>query len=196
MSFSKGYLRVLEANRNKEEPSKYYKGLELEVDIPDKDPEELSVEELMSQVKAPEHPETAEDRLIKKLGFRESTNNYKAVNSAGYLGKYQQGAMMLIDLGIVKRGTNNKGLDDPQNWNHGLSKEKYLSDKDLQERLIREEIKLNKRYLGNAARDDKDLYGLLSAAHLLGAFGAKKRKGKDGNGTTFHEYYQLGISAY
>ena len=38
--------------------------------------------------------------ILDAIGFRESTNNYKAVNRLGYLGKYQFGQKTLRAIGI------------------------------------------------------------------------------------------------
>lgn len=47
------------------------------------------------------------DDFLAALRQRESGNNYKAVNSYGYLGAYQFGEAALIDLGYVPRDGNN-----------------------------------------------------------------------------------------
>lgn len=44
------------------------------------------------------------------LGFRESSNNYQAVNSIGYMGKYQFGAVALIDLKYLYPKTSQQML--------------------------------------------------------------------------------------
>lgn len=159
------------------------------------EPKEVIVETPKSEYKI-EKSDDKMEKLIAKLGYRESRNKYDAVNSYGYIGKYQQGALMLADLGYVRKGTKNSGLRDPRNWKKGMSMEKFLKDEKLQEELIRKELVLNKRYLGNSIRDEKDLYGMLSAAHLLGAGGAKKRGGKDAFGASFDEYYKMGLSVF
>lgn len=50
------------------------------------------------------------DKLKSALGMRESSNNYKAVNQFGYIGKYQFGATALIDLGYLARNTSQQTL--------------------------------------------------------------------------------------
>ena len=37
------------------------------------------------------------------IGKRESGNNYKSVNSVGYIGKYQMGEAAMIDAGYYKK---------------------------------------------------------------------------------------------
>ena len=130
------------------------------------------------------------------LGQRESSNNYKAVNGGNYIGKYQMGAMALIDIGLVKKGTKNRGLDDPSNWEQG-SKEQFLNDPELQEKSMDKMLNINAGYLGGAKGETQGkIAGMLAASHLLGAGGAKKGPGgKDGNGTTWSEYYKLGMNS-
>ena len=52
--------------------------------------------------------------FLNALGQRESSGNYQAVNSVGYLGKYQVGEAALIDAGYYTDGDT-----DPYNnlWN-------------------------------------------------------------------------------
>ena len=43
------------------------------------------------------------DEFFEALGFQESSNSYNKVNRIGYLGKYQMGESVLIDLGYYKK---------------------------------------------------------------------------------------------
>lgn len=45
------------------------------------------------------------DAFIAAIKFKESTNNYSAVNQLGYIGAYQFGCAALEDLGYIKKGT-------------------------------------------------------------------------------------------
>ena len=47
------------------------------------------------------------DDFYNDLGARESGGNYKAVNTAGYIGKYQMGEAAMVDAGYYKRKPNN-----------------------------------------------------------------------------------------
>ncbi|WP_425409006.1 hypothetical protein [Hyphococcus sp.] len=51
------------------------------------------------------------DDFFDALGLRESSDNYQAVNSAGFLGRYQLGEPALIDVGIY---TDDGNFEDAQ----------------------------------------------------------------------------------
>ena len=126
------------------------------------------------------------------LRRKESSGDYTAVNRFNYLGGYQMGATALIDIGLVKKGTKNSGLDDPKNWNDGLSKEAFLSSSQLQDSAVESYTNKNKKYLGSTYTNasESERRGLLAAAHLLGAGGAKKNMSSvDANGVSGNDYY-------
>lgn len=141
------------------------------------------------------------------LGKKESSNNYSAVNRLNYLGKYQMGAAMLTDLGYVKKGTNNRELDNPDSWTgkNGIdSKEKFLSSQSVQEIAMDAELELNeKRLLKMGVIDEnstaQERAGFLSTSHLLGTGGARDMKNgivkSDANGVTGNTYYALGYAS-
>ena len=125
------------------------------------------------------------DKFLDDIGFRESSNNYKAVNQFGYLGKYQFGRKTL----------NAIGLKDISNY-------EFLSDPTIQELAMAELLQRNKRTLRREIEKYQGkvingIYitesGILAAAHLGGAGNVKKffRKGyefEDGNGTKMTSY--------
>ena len=130
------------------------------------------------------------------LGQRESSNDYQAVNQLNYLGKYQFGGAALADIGLVKKGTKNRQLDNNNNWTIPGGKEGFLNDTSLQENTMDKMLNLNAKYLGSEKGDSQgEIAGMLSASHLLGAGGAKKRGGSDANGTTWREYFNLGMKS-
>ena len=59
-------------------------------------------------------------KLLQKVALnRESSGNYQAINSGGYAGGYQMGAMALETLGYLKEGSSLKGnlsMQNPANW--------------------------------------------------------------------------------
>ena len=126
--------------------------------------------------------------FLDAVGHRESTNNYKAVNQFGYLGKYQFGRKTL----------NAIGLDD-------ISNREFLANPSIQEEAMLILLKKNKHTLRREIRKNvgdtiNGIYitesGILAAAHLAGAGNVKKffRKGyefKDGNGTKMTSYLIL-----
>lgn len=136
--------------------------------------------------------------LAKIMASSESDFRVSVVNPDGYLGEFQMGAAALIEAGLVKRGTSNRGLENPANWNNGLSKSKYLADRQLQHNAwaayTNSQIRqLGSRYTG--AKDIKDKFGVVAAAHLLGPAGSKKLTNVDGNGVTGNSYYDMAAVA-
>ena len=123
--------------------------------------------------------------FLQDVGFRESTNNYKAVNQFGYLGKYQFGRKTLNAIGF-KNVSNREFLANPS-----IQEEAMLVLLKRNKRTLRREIK---KYVGKTING---VYitesGLLAAAHLAGAGNVRRffRKGyefRDGNGTKMTSY--------
>ena len=123
--------------------------------------------------------------FLQDIGFRESTNDYKAVNQFGYLGKYQFGRKTLNAIGF-KDISNREFLANPS-----IQEEAMLVLLQKNKRTLRREIK---KYVGKTING---VYitesGLLAAAHLAGAGNVRRffRKGyefKDGNGTKMTSY--------
>ena len=123
--------------------------------------------------------------FLDAIGFRESSNNYKAVNQFGYLGKYQFGRKTLNAIGF-----------------ENISNREFLANPSIQEEAMFVLLKRNKhtlrreikKYVGKTING---IYitesGILAAAHLGGAGNVKRffRKGwefKDGNGTKMTSY--------
>ena len=141
-------------------------------------------------------PEKATESLTDILGMSESSNNYKAKNSIGYVGKYQFGGMALEDTGYKIKGkwTGKDGVNSEEDWlNNPEAQEKAMSD------LVRRNTSaLNKwgtfDHVGtvfngvNVTRD-----GILAASHLVGAKGVDRmfesgKVPKDDFGTTALKY--------
>ena len=126
--------------------------------------------------------------FLNDIGLRESTNNYKAVNKFGYLGKYQFGRKTLNSIGF-KNITNRQFLSEPK-----IQEEAMLVLLKKNKRTLRREIK---KYVGKTIGG---IYvtesGILAAAHLGGAGNVRKffRNGKDfkdGLGTSITSYMAL-----
>lgn len=150
------------------------------------------------EIKAPEVKVVAKTHyaFLEAVGMRESSNNYKAVNQFGYLGKYQFGRETLNGLGYSN-----------------ISNREFLRSPDLQEQAMEDLLVHNKKILRRYIEQYEGkvingIYitesGILAAAHLAGAGNVKRffRKGyefKDGNGTKMTSYmkkfsnYQLDI---
>lgn len=134
----------------------------------------------------------------KVMASSESTFNASAENPDGFIGEFQMGAAALIEAGLVKPGTNNRGLDNPANWKNGLSKSKFLNDRQLQHNAFAAYTNKQIQYLGSRFTGSKsscDKVGVIAAAHLLGPNGSKNLKAVDGNGTSGNSYYDMGRTA-
>ena len=136
-----------------------------------------------------------------KIGEKESGGKYDAVNTLGYLGKYQFGALALQDMGLVKKGTSLKGLDDPANWNIEGGKKAFLNNPQLQEDTMVKYTKqnfatLNRIGVINDKSSQQEIAGYLAASHLLGPGGAKQlaqgKVGSDAHGTSSATYFKVG----
>lgn len=123
--------------------------------------------------------------FLNDLGHRESTNNYKAVNQFGYLGKYQFGRATLNALGYDEV-SNREFLANPS-----IQEEAMYALLLHNKKILRRQIE---KYHGTTVNG---IYitesGILAAAHLAGPGNVKKffRKGyefHDGNGTKMTSY--------
>lgn len=142
---------------------------------------------------------------LAQIGKSESSTDYQAVNSIGYLGKYQMGYQALIDEGYVKSSvTSNGQMTNPNSWTgkDGItSKGDFLTNETIQESAMVGYTKKNyTRMLDNGAitqdTTKEEVGGMLAVSHLLGAGGAntwrKTGGGVDANGTSGNEYFQKG----
>lgn len=143
-----------------------------------------------------------------QIAWNESSWNYNADNRRGFLGKYQIGAAGLADLKYIKldayRLYGDRAVYYPTSWTgkDGInSKEDFLSNNGLQEKIMHEYTKLNYRYLtsNGAIKSGDDICtvaGMLGVAHLIGQGAAKNWRrsaaGQDGNGTTGTTYFNMG----
>ncbi|WP_421984341.1 TIGR02594 family protein [Roseibium sp.] len=150
------------------------------------------------------------------LGLRESTNNYAAVNSIGFSGRWQFGALALIDGDYVRSGATTRLLAENRWWlgKKGVATrldwlENKNSCQDLEmiaytrrnyRSLLnnRETKKVMETLIDNA--DKASLAGILAASHLLGAGGARKMlkgvDGSDANGVKGSQYFALLSNAF
>ena len=129
--------------------------------------------------------------FLEELSFLESSNTPDTVNRLGYIGKYQLGQMALKDLGVQIKPSEFK-----RNPN--------LLPENIQDSLVVEYMKLNKKYLGSFIDKyrGKKINGivinegaLLGGAHLVGYRAVKewlqsngRIKKVDGNGTNLEKY--------
>jgi hypothetical protein len=142
------------------------------------------------------------------LGNRESNNNYKCVNSLGYLGRWQFGKPRLYDCGISLDGWKPK--DRPAL--KVVSKEEFLNSPDLQDKIFTLHIDKWLRVIENKykkydgvlrGRNIITVSGMVAGLHLKGEGSAKYpglrqfletgQSNQDGYGTEITEYvYKFG----
>lgn len=123
--------------------------------------------------------------FLEDLGKKESNNNYKAVNTYGYMGRYQFGASTLKGLGF--KVTKDEFLNSP-----------YIQEKAMQKLLTHNKKKLQKyidQYCGKEVNGIMITEsGILAAAHLGGAGNVRKwfkgKEFKDGYGTSLSSYME------
>jgi len=126
------------------------------------------------------------DFFLEDIAFKESSNDYNAINSYGYMGKYQFGYYTLISLG------------------YNVTRTEFLNNPDLQEQAMIDLLTHNKEYLINYIEKydgtyHKGIYitesGILAAAHLAGQGNVRRffKYGtdfRDGYGTSIKYYMQ------
>lgn len=87
----------------------------------------------------------------KAVAVRESGDDYGNDKSkSGYLGRYQFGLARLMDLSDMTSRKNPKGKGDENylfKWNAGYSKNAFLTDPALQDRMFKKHIKLHAKYI-------------------------------------------------
>ena len=141
------------------------------------------------------------DKYLAELRRRETGSTagdyQQGGNQFSYIGAYQVGAPALIDQGLVKPGTTNRGLNDENNWNLPGGKQAFLNNPALQDKVATNIADRNLKVLENAgvvgSNDPPErVAGLAGASHLLGAQGLidKGLGGVDGNGTSGASYYK------
>ncbi len=122
------------------------------------------------------------EQFLLDLAGSESSGRYDAVNSLGYLGKYQMGEPALVDSGYYKSDGNkedNRFSDQFWTGKDGVkSKAGFLNNRQAQENAIREYMKIQWRYI-LASGSDRFVgqtikgylittSGILAGAHLGG----------------------------
>lgn len=152
------------------------------------------------------------ESLRKNLKQRESSGNYQAVNSLGYAGAYQFGALALVDTGQMSlekykaakaSGTYSQKsfMNNPDNWNTAGGLPGFLNNQAQQDQAFERLVGINLNRLERQGVIDEttnpaDVNGYLAVSHLLGSGGAedfsKGSNGTDANGTKASEYYELG----
>ena len=140
---------------------------------------------------------TAETESHFRIGIR---------NKQGYSGLYQFGGEALAEVGYMKKTgggwrQQNEAMKNPSNWLNGLSLQKFLSSRELQDKAYVALVNKNLQYGRGMGGDKfqqlmKDYHQVAKyakMAHLKGAGNAVKgllygRDAADGNGTSMIAY--------
>jgi len=144
--------------------------------------------------------------FLNALGYVESNNNYYAVNTFGFIGKYQFGNSALVECGVCE-SREKADIFRKQFINTPDSLKDNIWSKTNQNIAMKNFMESNKRNLYNyiAKHKNKYLYtltdtiyitesGMIAAAHLAGCSNVKKffddinHDFKDGYGTTIESY--------
>lgn len=154
----------------------------------------------------------ARTALKDALGKRESSNNYRADNQFGYVGKYQMGHAYLADRGYMKlpvvKPQSKESMADPKNWTgkDGIKNaEDFKNNPTIQEKAMDAGLDANEKQLTrlkviDANSTEQEKAGFLATSHLVGVNSAVKLKRsgddvRDGNGVAGSTYYNLGYKA-
>jgi len=119
------------------------------------------------------------------LAFKESRGDYSAVNTYGYLGKYQFGKSTLAFLGVED---TDEFLENPV-----LQEQVFVAYTKRNKWILRRDIKRFSGTYVNGIRVTES--GILAAAHLMGAGSVKKYLRSDGE-NTFQDAYGTTIESY
>ena len=152
---------------------------------------------LKKQVFAPIHFASSEQGFVvpllgkdfigfkEALAFKESQGKYSAINTLGYLGKYQFGKGTLEQLGIRDTTTFIK--------NPELQEKVFLAYCKINKWILREEIENHVGKTINGVQITES--GILAAAHLSGAGNVKKYLRSQGN-HNISDAYGTSITLY
>jgi Ca2+-binding RTX toxin-like protein len=157
--------------------------------------------------------------FFEALGQRESSNNYQAENSLGYIGKYQMGELSLIDVGYYLKDntTSNDWIGQWTGKNEIQSKSDFLNNPSVQDQAVRQYAQVNWRYASTSRLGkiysttqgftiyegqilngkEITISGIIAGMHLLGIGGLNDyiKKGgistnADANGVKFATYLE------
>lgn len=156
----------------------------------------------------------------KAIALKESGNRYDVVNRNGFMGKYQFGAMSLVDLGIISKEkykaqtytmptltrkakvmwrdnqSLNSFVNNPSNWNITGGKDAFLCNIKLQEDAMDKVLQRNYSTLSNRGIDMSNkakAKSLLMAAHFGGITSAINYAT---NGTEYKDAFGTKLSKY
>jgi len=133
---------------------------------------------------------------------RESSDEYHIENLLGYLGAYQFGMARLCDYGITERRAGASPFSQKNadfEFVGDMSKEKFLCDRALQDRIFRWHVIQARRQITRhfpLLPEMIDLSGAVAVCHLVGFGGLKQLLTAnsdpiDANGTHASDYAKL-----
>jgi hypothetical protein len=119
------------------------------------------------------------------VGFRESSNNYAAVNRFGYIGKYQFGNLALTDLGIRDY---QKFIKNPK-----IQDEAFLALCRINKYRLRHFIEKYEGKKINGIQITES--GMIASAHLVGSTAVKRYLNSNGQSIT-RDGNQISVENY
>ena len=119
------------------------------------------------------------------IGFKESQNKYKKINSLGYLGKYQFGKETLKTIGV---NNSSSFLNNPK-----LQERAFIALLAKNKWELKDEIEKYEGRLINGVRVTES--GILAAAHLGGVGSVKKYLRNNGK-RYFRDAYGTSLRSY
>ena len=140
------------------------------------------------------------------MAMHESSDNYRAKNRYGYLGRYQFGLARLTDLGMCERIQGSRGFSNKSfRWctDKGFSETLFLSSHALQDEIFALHVGMHRKYILRRYVDhighrvngvEISLSGAIACFHLLGHGGFKHflqgEDTSDANGTMASDYIE------
>lgn len=131
--------------------------------------------------------------FVDEIGKRESSNNYRCVNTLGFLGRFQFGKARLYDLGYSIDGWHPASRPAL----NVITKDQFLLDNNLQDQLFDKHVSGLGSIIKNKYAEGIQKYslsGLIAGAHLKGIGGVKSflagNDNADAYGTKISEYIE------
>ena len=132
----------------------------------------------------PKKPKRGYEDFCLAMRMSESSNNYRIVNSLGYMGAYQFGMARLCDLGYTERIAGLTGFSNGSfKWKAGYSRKGFLGNPILQDKIFQEHVTrlleyIDRNFNGYLSKEKNGVLvtrsGCVAFAHLAGMGGLRK----------------------